>query len=238
MTGMKPSRPSPQSGSAFFIILVGIAMFASLSYVVFKGSHVSESTLSTDRARIAAQEIVTYGDTLARAVQALKLRGCQDTQFHFANSAWKNGNGTNAQEANPVAAAGCGVFVTGEGNVQAMTFPVDYFDSGTHDTAQGSSRVRVASFLGIGDETQEEVFYNLPAVRNDICLAINTLLDIGTAGGNLPAIAEGTTADYKGVFSATAVSAYTDTNGKLGGKTAFCARTADGNKFFRVLIAR
>ena len=52
------NHPSRQSGSAFFLILFAIAAFGALSYIVFKDSRGSEGALGSEKAKLAAEEII------------------------------------------------------------------------------------------------------------------------------------------------------------------------------------
>lgn len=87
MSDMKKfnSRKS-EKGAAIIYIMIAIALVAALSYAVSKSNRGGVTTLTGERAKLAAQEIVEYGNTVAQAVQKLRLRGCSDTQISFENS--------------------------------------------------------------------------------------------------------------------------------------------------------
>ena len=75
-----------ERGNALLYILIAVALIAALSYVVSRGQRGNTSTLTDQQARLAAQEIIDYGNDLANAVQKLRLRGCTDTQVSFENN--------------------------------------------------------------------------------------------------------------------------------------------------------
>jgi len=232
------NHPVRQSGSALIIILVAIALFAGLSWAVSQGSRSSASALTQDQARLAAQEIIAYGDAIANAVQTLKLRGCADTQLNFANTSWIEVDGTthiHPTGHNPTAASGCGVFVVGEGNVQIKNFPFNYYDSAASGTTNiGSARIRVGSLAGVGVATSNEIYFHVPRLKKDVCMAINNILGVSNMPNDTPTISV-IGADYSGALGTSAP--YTDIDGMLAGKSTFCMN--DGNyKYYRTLVVR
>lgn len=234
------NRPASQSGSAIVLILIAVAMFAALSYAVFQGGRLSGTQLASDQARLAAQEIIAYGDALAKTVQTLKLRGCADTQYNFANTLWTlSGVPIHGVGHNPSAVSGCGAFVTGEGNMQVKTFSQSYFDAASAGGADlGSSRIGLMPLMGIGTADSLDMVLTVPRLKKEVCLSINKILGVDDVNGNPPEYTLTTYFDYAGVVSGT-YAANADVNGKLSGKTAFCALGTAGNyKFNRVLIAR
>ena len=113
---------NPQSGSAFLYIIIAIALLAALSVAVSRGNRGSTSTMSDQQAKLAAQEIIDYGNTVAAAVQKLRLRGCTDTQISFENSAI-------AGHVNPNAPAdeSCHILSPSGGNIGIHEFDQSYF---------------------------------------------------------------------------------------------------------------
>lgn len=81
-----------ERGAVFIYILMAVALFAALSYAVSRGNRGGSSALTDEQAKLAAQEIIEYGNTVANAVQKLRLRGCSDTEISFEhNGAFVNG---------------------------------------------------------------------------------------------------------------------------------------------------
>ncbi len=91
---------SAESGNIFFYILLAIVLFAALSYVASQGNRGNTSTLTDQQAKLAAQEIIEYGQTVANAVQKLRLRGCTDTQISFENDVVSGYGNVNAPTDN------------------------------------------------------------------------------------------------------------------------------------------
>lgn len=81
---MPMNRLSAQKGNAFFIVLLGIALFAGLSFVVSRSMR-SETTerLSNREIKLAATEIIEYGSRFERTVSKLRRRGCSENDLNF-----------------------------------------------------------------------------------------------------------------------------------------------------------
>lgn len=235
------NRSSRQSGSAIILIFIAVAIFGALSFAVMRGGAGSMQTLTDEQATLAANEIIAYGDALAKAVQTLKLRGCSDTQFDFANTTWVNSDNTQTMAIghNSTAVSGCGVFKTGEGNSQPIVFARNYFvDATTGQINFGSAIIRSVVLPGIGTSAADMAYF-LPHISDTVCLKINSLLAVPPENAIPTHTATGAKTAYNGDYSIS----YTvnDTNGTLTGKSAFCSLEPAGindNRFYKVLIAR
>lgn len=237
-------KNTTQSGSAIFIVILAVAMFAALSYAVFKDRVGSMSTLSDQQAKLAAEEIIAYGDALAKAVQTLKLRGCSDTQFDFANGMWKTPAGASIHTAGHNASApssGCSIFSPSDGRLNALVFSNNYFvEEIGGDTEPGSSRVKTAGMPGVGDSSQLEMIWLLPHLKDEVCLKLNSILGINNPSDAVPLHTQsgGGFNDYNGAYSSGTL---VDTSGALTGHTAYCTvRSAGGstNRYIKTLIVR
>ena len=80
-----------ENGSAIFYIFIAVAMLAALSFAVAQSSRSTGKSLTEDRAKLAASEVISYGDTIAKAVGQIRLRGMQDYAMRFSHS---NANAT------------------------------------------------------------------------------------------------------------------------------------------------
>ncbi len=66
-----------QNGAVFYYILLAVALIAALTYFVARDNRASVGLLSEDQARITANEIIEYGNTLASTVEKTKITGVQ-----------------------------------------------------------------------------------------------------------------------------------------------------------------
>lgn len=75
-----------ERGNVLYYILIAIVLLAGLTFAIQQGSRSSTSALTADQARIAADSIIDYANTVAGAVSKLKLRNCTETQLSFQNA--------------------------------------------------------------------------------------------------------------------------------------------------------
>lgn len=75
-----------ESGNVFFYIFVCIALLAALSFAVSQGGRSSVTTLTEDRQRLVATEIIAFGDIVGKATTQLRLRGVAPTALSFAST--------------------------------------------------------------------------------------------------------------------------------------------------------
>lgn len=250
---MKRASHHPQSGSAFFIILVAIAMFSALSYVSFKGSRISEGALSSDRARIAAQDIISYGDAVAKAVQSLRLRGCSPNQITFEGNSGKsiNSSGTAYIYTNALAPTdeSCHVFspnggqvnpaLLSQGHIPPSSVPAGWMDSRSFVIMPG----RV---VGLGEDAADsdstDLIMWIGRLTRDTCVKINEIVGVDNPGDNPPIdTVDCNSAAFTGSYPACA-NPFGDSASSLKGKSAFCSQDVAGDSnqyvFKRVLLVR
>ncbi len=84
MDTISRKRPS-ESGNVFFYIFIAVALLGALSFAVSQSSRQTGKGLNDDRAQLAASEIISYGDTVAKAVGQMRLRGIRPHQISFAH---------------------------------------------------------------------------------------------------------------------------------------------------------
>ena len=79
----RPHKNQPYSGecgNALILILFAVALFAALSYVMVSGSRGSQTSMTADEARLTADEIIQYGNSLRPIVDKMMLmNGVLDT---------------------------------------------------------------------------------------------------------------------------------------------------------------
>jgi hypothetical protein len=89
------SQYSSQSGSAIFIILIGIALFAALSFVVAQSLRVTgDSSHNMDREKMALQmtELTQFFEAVkVKANTMIQVDSTYDLTLSFKNDTYKNG---------------------------------------------------------------------------------------------------------------------------------------------------
>ncbi|MDD3020501.1 MAG: hypothetical protein PHX61_05910 [Alphaproteobacteria bacterium] len=80
------TRFEKQRGSALFLILIGIALFAALSYGVSQGLRVSEGTMTgvaQDKARLEMVAVLDFVHGVQNGFQEMKLNGIEPAAVSF-----------------------------------------------------------------------------------------------------------------------------------------------------------
>lgn len=232
---MKTSSYHPEHGGAIFYILFAIAMIAALTFALNKGSKMSGSTLSGDKSRLAAQEIISFAETVASTVDKLKLRGFTDTQISFENNlhtVYTNANCTQTA---------CKVFAIGGGSLNYTAPNAGWLDD-SYSTQSHYGKWFFTGNLNIdGTRTTEtDLVLMLPYVAKEVCEKINETLDLAA-----PTVTDSFsgTVDYfngaAGDYTAAAAPNIGDTATSYSGKKLFCFKSAANEyQVVQVLINR
>jgi type II secretory pathway pseudopilin PulG len=182
------SMPSPsQAGNVLFFILIAIALFSALSFVVanmMRGG--SPTVVSEEKASVFAAEILDYGRTLRQAVQNVRINGCDDDDISFSNIF------VSGYAHSPVVSNTCKVFNAGGGAITYVT-PHDkwlasmsspptlqgqwYFPANICVTDVGSG----GAGCGSDSTDNEDLVVILPYIRQEICEKINSRLNLGAS---------------------------------------------------------
>lgn len=222
-----------ERGSVFFYILLAIMLFAALSYAVSNDRDNSTDIFTEEQAKIAAQEIVEYGNTVANAVQKLRIRGCTETQINFANSVIA---GYSTVGAPPDGS--CDVFDVNGGNINAPIF-------GNNTYASNPPSINPVSFNGdnqvinVGSAEAELVAF-VSDIRQPICESINNILHGDSTPFTDTNLTAGST-KFNGSYNG---SPQTICDGTADSTTAGCCHETTGCNagacyhFYQVLITR
>lgn len=240
--------PSNQSGSALVFILIGIALFAALSWAIMQSSRGSAGALTQEQARLAATEIIAYGDAIAQAVQTLRLRGCTQTEISFSNNGGmsKSGNGVafNYTNVNEPSDGSCNVFHMNGGKVIPKILSSGYVDPslvpGTWMHAQ-SFYVSASRVIGHGSDSATpegtDLLLWIGRLKPEVCRAVNSILDIPSETFVADPFAG---PPFTGVYPA-ASEPLGNSFTAIQGKSAFCNMSSNDGinyNYHRVLIAR
>lgn len=74
-----------ENGSAIFLILIAVVLFAALTAALNHSSRTSTGMVSDQQARLAATDIIAYGGSVKQTVQKLLLQGCSESEISFEN---------------------------------------------------------------------------------------------------------------------------------------------------------
>ena len=238
----KPCRR--QHGSALFYILIAVALIAALSYAVSQTNRGNVSAVTGEQAKLAAQEIIEYGNIVAAAVQKLRLRGCSDTQIGFSNSIWSLDDGTLIHPAghNPLTPGNqCEVFHPDGGNVSASILPNNAgFAIASGAVAKGSGIINTVDIVDVGTSARDLVLF-IYFIPKNACTIINDLLD--AFDSDVPPEDDWTGAGiFNGTYAGTAQIG--EQEPAMAGKIAGCLKWPGGSygdndvHYYQVILAR
>lgn len=225
-----------ERGSVFFYVLLAIALFAALTYAVSRDKGGSTNIFTDKQAKLAAQEIIEYGNTVANAVQKLRLRGCTDTQISFENDIVAGYTNPNAPSDKS-----CHVFDINGGSIQFQQAPEPYANTGPLHYEGKYSFIYNTEWVGngttCGDPTCGDLLLILQPLDENICEVINKHLGYST----LPEDTAYGGVQFTGIYSATYNTLADEANGaEVIGKSAACFLRTNDNAYIytQVLIAR
>lgn len=220
-----------EAGSAFFLILISISLFAALSYAIMRDRNGDTSIASAGQTKLISEEIISFGNEVAAAVQKLKLKGCTNEQISFrSNNGMSRRSGGTVYDymltPNP-ADFSCDVFHINGGGVNARIFPQGTIPK----TMVAAAYMDAQSFIitatrvkGMGDDSVvsgTDLLLWIGRLTESQCKSINDVLGVPNPNGQPPI----DTFDCQGqAFDGTYPSCGDPIgeNPALTGKMAFC----------------
>lgn len=235
------SISSSQSGNVLFLILIAVALFAALSYVVTQSTRTGGSD-STEKDQLIVSELLNAISSYNVAIERMSAAGVGLSNISFENNSWKKANGSLVF---PVASNSnctsdrCKLFVPSGGGAIPYTISRAYFKSDPINTLDlGSSDIQMIRVVGIGTDAADMVIhYDSLPLR--LCVALNKYLKIG-AIGDIPVDDPGGAASFDGTLD-PALAVIGDDAAILEKKSIFAYKVTSGANVCRiaaVLVAR
>lgn len=213
-----------EQGNAFFIVMLGIVLFAALMMTFSRGARQGGENITEKQAQLAATDIISYAQKVERAVGYIQSKRTSENDISFNNS-----------------------FVAGyqHGTEQPDNHKIFHLDGGHISWISATNRMNDGSaWIFSGNNTVPDVGVNgdadlvmiLPGLPRQICLAVNDLLTIAA----LPD-------DANGIETATLFTGtYTNGSGEISeaadvsGVLSACVWETGPNTYFfyHVLISR
>jgi hypothetical protein len=229
MPRLHPSKArTSERGNAFFIILLGVVLFAAVSFTVARGMR-SESTsnLTKRQSELAASDIIGYGQRLERAVAYLRRRGASESDISFVNDEVSGYAHSPAQNDNRKVFHLSGGGVSWKSPPQNSNDGSDWHFTGNTcivDVGNGSTGCNSDS------EANEDLIAVLPNISSTLCEMINKRLGVSSiptdsGGGHSSTKFTGTFADGTIINLETAYS-------------AICYQRAGSYHYYTVLLER
>jgi hypothetical protein len=233
-----PSCKKPrhsEKGNALFLILIAVALFAALSFVIVNSTRSGAGTASEEKTRLNISPILNYIISVTTGLNRLIARGCRLDAINFEHEPF---DGSDPKYLNPNSPDdfSCHVFHANGGAVPYQIPPAEAQDIPPGKTADMQEYYYNLSHqvpgvgtdnLGTGNADSKDLMIIMPYVSPNLCRAfnktinreyeappedVNTLNIIGFAGGDIAAMGS---------------SDIEDADGVLRGQAAACIHAAD-----------
>ena len=220
-----------ESGNAIVYIFIAIALLAALSFAVSQSSRSAGKGLSEDRAQLAASEIISYGDTIAKSVGQLRLRSVKDTELSFAHPDADPGYGTydDAPRAEIFNPQGGGVLYRTPPTLAVTNPAASYVFTGQN----------AVEHIGLDCATADcnELIMIIRYIKPEVCQLINHTLGYAEKSDPLPTDSDTTLTVFDGTYAIGNI--ISDESSFLSGKTAGCYIDSGSgdNMYYQVLVA-
>lgn len=214
------------AGNALFLILIGVALFAALSYAITQSSRGS-GNIGKETAELHAANLLAFSQSVTHGMdRLLLLNNVNITQIYFNNDTWEaangsNFNGTMGSPADP----SLYVFHPSGGGVTPLVFQgATTGDCGSCSAGrllEGHFAVRWVAVPGVGSSAPELTLMGAQ-FSDEVCEAINRRS--GMSPATVPDATIGGT--YHAQGDPVPSSGGLGGAGEVSGKMAFCIYTA------------
>ncbi len=222
-----------ERGNVFIFILLGLVLFAALSFTVSRGFRSDTTSQMTDRqAELTSSDLLDFAQQVERTVSRLRRNGCSENQISFQRDVNRDGNITDNSadhyNANAPADKTCHVYVAEGGGLTYRSVD-NYNFVGSGDNAIDGVGCN-------GNATCTEMTLASRNIDPTLCAAINRKLGIT----GIPTDANGASGfgAFDGNFKDFGDVGDSDAN--LTGNETACYLDSDDNMhiFYSVLIVR
>jgi hypothetical protein len=162
-----------QSGNVLFLILIAVALFAALSFVVTQSTRSTPGGVGKEKTLLQLNQVHNYGVNIKTAVSRLLTNGGSFDRLSFEDARF------SADYTNPNCSTdSCRVF-TSIGGSATWAEPPEGFNDGSDYIISGHSQVKGIGIDAPADPAAAELLLIVPNVSESTCLAINTTLNGG-----------------------------------------------------------
>ncbi len=237
----KPNKQrSHEHGNVFLFVLIGVVLFAALSYTVARGLQGNTSqTMGQRKLAIIASDLMQYTQKVGRGAERVRRKGFSETDISFEDydASYANANCTTNE---------CKVFQPSGGSTSILSLPQgpSWVDN-IWEFHNGHAIDGVGSTCGTTRCT--ELIMTTHFTNQELCTYINKKLGVANISGSLPSVANITGSKHTGSFAYVNTVGDVAASATISGKTSACvAETtgcngATGNScytFYHVLLAR
>lgn len=231
-------KNTSKKGNILFIILIAIGLFALLGSVVMDGESTTNQ-IGEDKAKIYAQDIISYANAIETAVQNMLARGVSERDLCFDFDVYPGG--ANGYEHAACANTKNRVFHPDGGGASYKIPPAIYFDPAYNTDFRTGLYLFSASAevygvpLMTGLDNTELLLYVF-GLKKNICIQINNFLNIGLKNADPPieqsSLATNTSSiRFTGSYTANSFDIGTPTLYEIKGKNAACVQSSNTGNF-------
>lgn len=188
-----------QKGNVLFMILLAVALFAALSYAVTNSTRSAGGDISKEQLELHVGNILQYSNSVENAIMRMRLRNnCDDSQISFENttvSGYSNSNAPADKRCHVFDDNGGGaVFVKNNpdyidasyaGNGATLTVSPVYINVWAVGKDSGATNIGLPTFCSSPPYCSDFLMV-IPAIKKEMCLAINRKLGISTVSSDAP----------------------------------------------------
>ncbi|MCC6598019.1 MAG: hypothetical protein IT559_04450 [Alphaproteobacteria bacterium] len=193
---MQKTKPGTESGNVFVFILLGIVLFAALSFTVARGMRSGTThAMTSQKAALAAADILDYAQRTERALDRLRRKGISENDISFEQTIDAGYDAHAQPDANKIFYLEGGGLVwknppsdANDGSAWLFTGRTCIADIGTGATGCDSDTT-----------ANEELLAVLPNIDPTVCAEIDQRLGISTIPADSGGGASGV--KYIGVFA-------------------------------------
>jgi hypothetical protein len=233
---MTPQRRNNESGNLFYIILIGIVLFAALMYMFSRSARQGTGNLTAKQAELSADGVADYAQAVGRGVERVMRNGCSEGQINFVtteNAAYPDNSDAPADKS-------CNVFDLNGGAITAL--PNAAFPKGAVARPSGGSSLEKIGTWDAGSASgHQDLVLWIGPVSEDDCTRLNKRSGFTSTP---PEISAGNAQEWGNTGWGTSVM----TLGTLAGHNAGCVKIKSegqpatsvqpGYQFYYVLWAR
>lgn len=233
---------SSESGNVFFYVFLCVALLGALSFAVSRGGRGGVDKMQDDKARLAATELMSYADSMQKAVQSLRLRGVAPTSLCFDSTEWGAASYNHAgcsDNANKIFHADGGAVTWAKVPTEALDKSLSAaLDYGIWHITAANEVEEVGTSCGA--DACADLLIMAGNIHRDVCIEVNDLLGVTNPSGVPPVDGDSDATAFAGVYTWAKTLGDEVGSADLSGQRTGCFFDTAGNQyiFYGVLLGR
>ncbi len=167
---------SCEAGGIFFYILLGVVLFATLSYVMTRSMRGTSVDLMSERqAELLASDLITYAQDVAYAVDRVRRKGCSENDISFERAPFDGSDAAYVNTSSP-GDFSCHVYHPDGGSAPYQSPPEKVFKNGVSEWFFGVNRVGNWPSTENWGTAENDLTIILSGLSLQVCDAVNDLV--------------------------------------------------------------